>query len=169
MEKKKGISAELIIIIIIAIVIIGVIIYFNLNKEAPIEFGIVEGTTHTENTFIEDYPAYVRFASKVGLDDTITINFKKYSIKERYNEEFFETKKLAVVVLGEDTSRNYIHDISDIIYNKEKTEVTIKYVYKSDGYAGTYSKTWQTCMVVELDKNVSNVKFELDNSASVIE
>ncbi len=166
MGNKKGLSAETIIIAIVAIVIVVAIIYFSMsNKKEEFTYGTVEATTSASNTLIEDYKSYRRFLTKVGAKDEITINYKKYNILERYNEEFFNNKKLAVIVVAEDTSKEYIRDILDVTYNKEKTEATIKYEYRTAGYAGTLSRGWQTCMVVELDNTVTNVNFVLDNSS----
>lgn len=166
MEKLKG-KAEIIIIAIVAIIIIGVVIYFNIaNKKEPIVYGIAEASGSASNILIEDSKALKKFITKSGLNDEITIDYKKYSIKERYNEEFFKTKKLAIVAVSEDTSKEYIHDITDIIYNETKTEATVKYVYKTDGYKGNLSRSWVTCMIVEVDNTVTNANFVLDNSST---
>lgn len=165
MGNKKGLSAEAIIIVIVAIIVIIAIACFKMvNKKEEFTYGTVEASESAPNTFIEDYKSYRRFISKVGVNDEITINYKKYSMQEKYKEEFFNKKKLAVIVVSEDTSRNYIRDIIDVTYNNDRTEATIKYEYKIAGYAGTLSRSWQTCMVVELDNTVTNVNFVLDNS-----
>jgi hypothetical protein len=165
MGKLKG-KAEIIIIAIITIIIIGVVIYFNIaNKKEPIIYGVAEASGTVSNTFIEDSKSLKKFISKSSLNDEITIDYKKYSVKERYNEEFFKAKKLAIVAVSEDTSKEYIHDITDLIYNEERTDATVKYIYKTDGYKGKFSRSWVTCMIVEVDNTVTNVNFVLDNSS----
>lgn len=167
MENKKGLSAETIIIAIVAIIVIVAIIYFGMTgKKDSFTYGTVEAKSSAPNTFIEDYKSYRKFISKVETQDEITINYKKYSMKEKYNEDFFNSKKLGVIVVSEDTSKEYIRGIVDVIYNKERTEATVKYEYRTAGYAGTLSRSWQTCMIVELDNTVTNVNFVLDNDAS---
>lgn len=167
MENKKGLSAETIIIAIVAIVIVVAIIYFSMSsKKEEFTYGTVEAMNSASNTFLEDYRSYKRFMGKVAADDEITINYKKYSMQERYKEDFFNNKKLAVIVVAEDTSKEYIRDILDVTYNKDRTEATIKYEYRTAGYAGTLSRSWETCMIVELDSTVTNVNFVLDNNST---
>ena len=166
MDKLKG-KAEIIIIALVAVIIIGVVVYLNIaNKKEPIVYGIAEASGSASNTFIEDSKTLKRFITKSSLNDEITIDYKKYSIKERYNEEFFKTKKLAIVAVSEDTSKEYIHDITDLIYNEARTDATVKYIYKTDGYKGNLSRSWVTCMIVEVDNTVTNVNFVLDNSST---
>ena len=158
MEKLKG-KAEIIIIAIVAVIIIGVVVYLNIaNKKEPIVYGIAEASGSASNTFIEDSKTLKRFITKSSLNDEITIDYKKYSIKERYNE--------AIVAVSEDTSKEYIHDITDLIYNEARTDATVKYIYKTDGYKGNLSRSWVTCMIVEVDNTVTNVNFVLDNSST---
>lgn len=166
MENKKGLSAELIIIVLVAIAILGVVIYFGVksSKKEEIVFGNTEATSSAPNTLINDYKTYKKFISKNGVHDEITINFKKNSMKERYTEEFFNSKKLAVIVVAEDTSKDYFYDILDVTYNEDRTQATIKYLYNVGGYAGTLTRTWYECMFIELDNTVTDVNFVLDNS-----
>lgn len=166
MRNKKGLSAETIIILVVSIIVVIAIVGFKMaNKKEEFTYGTVEASESAPNTFIEDYKSYRRFISKVGADDEITINYKKYSMQDKYKEDFFNKKKLAVIVVSEDTSRNYIRDILDVTYNNDRTEATIRYEYKIAGYAGTLSRSWKTCMIVEVDNTVTNVNFVLDNSA----
>ncbi len=167
MEDKKGLSAEVIIIAIVAVIIIGVVISMAIksaNKEEII-YGTTEATSGPQENLIQDYKTYKKYISKCGVNDNITINYKKNSMKERYTEEFFETKKLAVIAVSEDTSKDYFHDITSVSYNDDKTQATIKYVYKAGGYAGTLSRSWYEWMIVELDNTVTSVNFVLDNES----
>ena len=142
MGKSKG-KAEIIIIAIITIIIIGVVIYFNIaNKKEPIIYGVAEASGTVSNTFIEDSKSLKKFISKSSLNDEITIDYKKYSVKEAF----------AYYIVG-------------FIYNEERTDATVKYIYKTDGYKGKFSRSWVTCMIVEVDNTVTNVNFVLDNSS----
>ena len=143
MEKLKG-KAEIIIIAIVAVIIIGVVVYLNIaNKKEPIVYGIAEASGSASNTFIEDSKTLKRFITKSSLNDEI-----------------------AIVAVSEDTSKEYIHDITDLIYNEARTDATVKYIYKTDGYKGNLSRSWVTCMIVEVDNTVTNVNFVLDNSST---
>lgn len=168
MESKKGLSAELIIVIIVAVIILGVVVFMGIksaNKE-EIVYGTTEATAGPQENLISDYKTYKRYIDKCKVDDTISINYKKNSMKERYTEEFFNTKKLAVVAVAEDTSKDYFHDITSVTYNEDRTQATIKYVYKIGGYAGSLSRSWFEWMVVELDNTVTSVNFVLDNEST---
>lgn len=165
MESKKGLSAEVIIIAIVVVVAIVAIIYFSLsNKKEEFVYGVAEASSESQNTLIEDYKSYKRLISKAGVDDEITIDYKKSSMKERYTEEFFNTKKLAVIVVSEDTSKDYFYKVTDVKYNEDRTQATITYVYKAEGYTGTLSRSWFDYMFVELDGTVTTVNFAVDNS-----
>lgn len=165
MEKLKG-KSEIIIIAVVALaIVIGIVIFNIVNKKEEFVYGIFEAVSPTENVLIENYKDFEKFLKKTGASGELKIDFKKYSVKERYNEEYFQNKKLAIIIVSEDSSRDYFHDVSDVIYNDSRTDVTIKYQFKTLGYAGTLSRTWQTCMVVELDNTVNNVNFVLDNSS----
>ena len=164
MEKLKG-KAEIIIIAIVAVIIIGVVVYLNIaNKKEPIVYGIAEASGSASNTFIEDSKTLKRFITKSSLNDEITIDYKKYSIKERYNEEFFNDNKLAVVVVYEDTSKDYMYSFDKLEYNDNKTEVTIKYTYKYGTFADVLSSTWYNYMFVELPSTVEHVNFQVENN-----
>lgn len=168
MGEKKGLSAEVIIAIIVAVIVVGVIIYFAVTAKPKEEvvYGLTEATTSSPNTLINDYKTYKRLVDKMGVNDEIKIDYKKNSMKQRYTEEFFQTKKLAVIVVAEDTSKDYFYDVTDVSYNKDRTQATVKYVYKVGGYAGSLSRSWYECMFVELDNTVTNVDFVLDNDSA---
>ncbi len=166
MEEKKGLSAEVIIIAIVAVIIcVAVFIAIKSSNKEEIVYGTTEATSGPQENLIEDYKTYKKYINKCGVDDNITINYKKNSMKERYTEEFFKTKKLAVIAVSEDTSKDYFHDITSVTYNDDKTQATIKYVYKAGGYAGSLSRSWYEWMIVELDNTVTSVNFELDNES----
>ena len=64
----------------------------------------------------------------------------------------------------EDTSKDYMYSIDEVVYDSAKKEATIRYTYKYTTYAGTLDRTWYDYMFVELDKNVEHVIFENHNS-----
>lgn len=163
MQEKKGLSAEIIIVLIVIIAIVGFIVYSSLNKKVEIEYGTVEGSQLVDPQLIEDYKGLKKFISKARLGDDLIINFQHYSLLERYNEEYFETKKLGAIVINEDNSRIYTHGIRDIIYNEDRTSVTVKYEHKTGDFLEKLTRSWQTCMLVELDGTVTSADFQIDN------
>lgn len=166
MKKKIELSAEIIIIVIVAVIAIVAVIYFSMsNKKETFVYGIAEANSSAPNTLIEDYKSYKRFINQIRVNDEIKIDYKKKSMKERYTEEFFNTKKLAAIVVAEDTSKDYFYDIIDVIYNEDRTQATVKYMYIVGGYAGPLTGGWYKCMMVELDNTVTNVNFVIDNDS----
>ena len=64
-----------------------------------------------------------------------------------------------MIVLYEDDSKDYLYTIDDVVYNEARTDVTIEYTYKHDGYAGTLDTAWYNYIFIELDSTVENVEF----------
>ena len=97
---------------------------------------------------------------KIGIGENLETNkYKKVNFSEQYNEEYFKEKKLAVIAVYEDDSKEYIHSVDSITYNSSKTEATINYTYKDDIYMGTLGNTWYTIMLVEIEPSVTTVNF----------
>lgn len=153
------------IIIIVAIILIAVLaLYFLVfKKDAKVEYNLTTAQSSAENTLFKDYQSFNKFISKVsGLDDTMTnkATFKKSSLAETYTEDFFKDKKLALVAVYEDTSKDYMYSIDKVEYNSNKTEATITYTYKFGTFADVLSQTWYDYMFVELEDTVENVIFQ---------
>lgn len=160
--SEKGVAKSSIVIILVAIVaVIGVFAYMALNKEEPAEYFKLTGKKSYDNKIIEEYRLFKKMAKDCSLDEEMSnaITFKRHSTLEYFNEEYFNNKNVAVLVLYEDSSKNYIYSIDKITYNEAGTEATIEYTYKTDGYAGTLGNTWYNYLLVELDKNVENVRY----------
>lgn len=162
-EMKKSTIIAIVVIVILAIVILKCTVF---KKPAKVEYNLTKSLTSYENTFFKDYASFRKFADSKNIEDTMTnkVTFKKSSFAETYTEEFFEDKKLAVVVVYEDTSKDYMYSIDKLEYNDNKTEVTIKYTYKYGTFADVLSSTWYDYMFVELPKSVEHVNFQIDNS-----
>ncbi len=162
-EMKKS---TIIAIAIIAVIIIIVLCCTVFKKESKVEYNLTKSLVSAENTFFEDYKSFKKFADSKKIEDTMTnkVTFKKLSFNETYTEEFFNDKKLAVVVVYEDTSKDYMYSIDKLEYNDDKTEVTIKYTYKYGTFADVLSSTWYDYMFVELPNTVEHVNFQVDNS-----
>ena len=101
------------------------------------------------------------------LNETMSSSttYEKHNILEYFNEEYFnENKKVAVLVIYEDNSKEFIYGINDVIYNEDRTEVTVDYHYKIGTFADTFANTWHNYMFIELEPTVQNVNFVLNNS-----
>lgn len=160
--SEKGMAKSSIVIILLAIVaIVGVFAYMVLNKVEPAEYFKLVGNKSYDNKIIEEYRIFKKMAKDCGLAEEMSnaITFKRHVALDYFNEEYFNNKNVAVLVLYEDTSKNYIYSIDKVTYNEAGTEATIEYTYKTDGYAGTLGNTWYNYLLVELDKTVENVKF----------
>lgn len=166
MENKKIAKSSIIFTIVIVLIIIGILYFIIFNKEEKIEYFTVKGTTSIQNSFIQEYKDLSKIIKKNFMEEstmTSETTFQKYNILNYFNEEFFKNKKLAIICLYEDDSKGYISSIDKVVYNKDKTEATIIYTYKNDGYAGNLTTSWNNYLLVEIDGKVQNVIFKLDN------
>lgn len=154
-------KSELVIIIIAIVAVIGIAVFFAATRQEPVEFFTVTSKTKIENTFIEDYKTFKKINKENSLKEEMTSSetYKKHNILEYFSEEYFNDKKAAVVVLYEDDSKGYIYSIDEVIYNESRTEATIKYTYRYDGYNGTLNSAWYNFLFVELDGTVTKVNF----------
>ncbi len=160
---KKSTVIAIAVIAVIVIIILSCTVF---KKEAKVEYNLTTSGVSAENTFFKDYKSFKKFADTKKVEDTMTnkVTFKKSSFAETYNEEFFNDKKLAVVVVYEDTSKDYMYSIDKLEYNDNKTEVTIKYTYKYGTFADVLSSTWYNYMFVELPSTVEHVNFQVENN-----
>ncbi len=155
------VKKEVLIVIAIVLVIVGFIIYKQVSK-VDITYAIGKGNRSHENVLIENYEQLEKFIEDTKLNSTVEINFKKNTVTDVYNEEYFKNKKLAVITLYEDTSKNYIYSVDDLKYSGN--EATITYTDKTEGYAGPLSNSWYNILLVEIKGNVNKVNFTKDNS-----
>lgn len=163
-EMKQNIIAGIVIIVLVA----GFALFNILTQKEPVEYFIVTGIKSYENSLISEYKTLKNMVKDCSLKESITSSktYEKHNILEYFNEEYFSNKKLAVVVLYEDNSKDYLYSIDDVIYNEDKTEATIKYTYKVGTFADTFATTWHNYLFVELEPTVENVNFVLDNSST---
>lgn len=163
MENNESKKTTIIIIAVIVIIAILALYFTVLKKDKKIEYTLTTASSSAENTLFKDYQSFNKFISKVGgLEDTMTnkVTFKKSSLSETYTEEFFKEKRLALVAVYEDTSKDYMYSIDKVEYNSDKTEATITYTYKYGTFADVLSRTWYDYMFVELENTVENVIFQ---------
>jgi len=155
-------KAEKIIIGIIVVAIIGVIIYFAVNNGPKFVGYRTKSKGLSENVFIEDYKTFQKTLSTYGIEESITNlnDFSKAKLSEIFNEEYFETKKVAIVATYEDTSRAYAFSIDDLKYDKTKTSAVVYYTDNPGEYLGTLKDSWYNIMLVEIDNTVTSVSFE---------
>lgn len=161
-------KSTIIAIAVIAVIVIIILCCTVFKKESKVEYNLTKSLVSSENTFFKDYKSFKKFADSKKIEDTMTnkVTFKKSSFAETYTEEFFNDKKLAVVVVYEDTSKDYMYSIDKLEYNDDKTEVTIKYTYKYGTFADVLSSTWYNYMFVELPSSVEHVNFQKDNGTN---
>ncbi len=165
MENKGIAKNSIVTIVVIIIFIIGIIFFVFLNKDKKIEYFIVKASKSSENILIEDYSTISKICKNNSINEKMEnkANFEKHNVLDYFNEDYFKEKKLALISVYEDNSKFYIYFIKDVVYNKDKTEATIKYTYKTDGAAGIFKSSWYNYMFVELNKSVEKVVFQLDN------
>lgn len=158
---KQNIIAGIVIIVLVA----GFAIFNILSQKEPVEYFSVTGQKNYGNALIDEYRILKNMVKDCGLKESMSSSttYKRHNILEYFNEEYFTNKKVAVVVLYEDNSKDYLYGINDVVYNEDKTEVTITYTYKIGTFADTFANTWYDYMFVELESTVENVNFVLDN------
>lgn len=163
-KVKQNIIAGIVIIVLVA----GFAVFNILTQKQPVEYFLVTGMKNYESSLIEEYRILKNMVKDCGLKENITSSetYEKHNILEYFNEEYFTNKKVAVVVVYEDNSKDYVYSVDDVIYNDARTEATIKYTYKVGTFADTFATTWYNYMFVELDPTVENVNFVLDNSST---
>ncbi len=152
-------SKKIIIIGVIIIAIIAIILVI-INRKPNLNYTIGRSNVGTDGVLISSKKELDDLTKKIGIGENLETNkYKKVNFSEQYNEEYFKEKKLAVIAVYEDDSKEYIHSVDSITYNSSKTEATINYTYKDDIYMGTLGNTWYTIMLVEIEPSVTTVNF----------
>ena len=158
--RENGIVKIIIAIVVIAIV--GVLFFVISNKTKELEFFKTTGIKSMSNyLLVEDAKTLKNLIKEKGISNEIisSTTYSKYSLLERYNDEYFTTGKIAIIALYEDDSKGYIQSIDEVIYNKDRTSVTINYTNRDDGYAGRLSQVWHNYFIVELENTVDKVNY----------
>ena len=160
---KHNIIAGIVIIVLVACFAI-----FNiLTEKQPVEYYTTTGIKDYGSALVEEHRIFKNMVKDCMLKETMSnsISYERENVIEYFNEEYFANKKLAVLPVYEDNSKEYIYSIDDVSYNEDKTEVTITYTYKVGTYADTFASTWYNYMFVELEPTVQDVNFVIDNNS----
>ena len=153
-------NSKKILIIGIAIIAVIIVILLLINKKPDLTYTIGTCDKGTDGILISSKKELDDLNKKISIKENLETNkYKKATLSERYNDEFFNEKKLAAVAVYEDDSKEYIHSIDEVRYDSSKTTATIKYTSKEDIYLGTLGNTWYTIMLVELDPKTTTVNF----------
>lgn len=158
--KMETNNSKKIIIIVAIIIAIIVAILLIINRKPALNYTIGKAKKGTEGILISSKKELDDLNKQININDNLeTNNYKKTTLSEKYNDEFFKNNKLAVIAVYEDDSKEYIHSIDEVKYDSNKTSATINYTYKQDIYIGTLGNSWYTVMLVELKPEVSSVNF----------
>lgn len=151
---------EKIIIIVVVIALLIVAIYFALNSGNKYVYYRTK-SGQGANTLIEDIKTLQKTASNtgIGLELEKVGDYSKLNMESIFNEEYFTTKKVALIYTYEDTSKSYMYSVDDVKYNKDKTVATIYYTDKAGEYVGPFKNSWYNCMLIELEGTVTDVSF----------
>ncbi len=158
MESKK--VGTIVVIVLIAIIAIAGIIFISGKKDKTpgIEIYIGKASKSFENKLINDYKELRKFTKESSVE-TVNKNYQAFNVLETFNEDYFKSKKIAVISVYEDNASVYEYHIDEIKYNEDKTVATINYTNKKSGYSGTLTSSWTNCMLIELEETVKNVNF----------
>lgn len=148
----------LVILGLIAIAIVGIIFMSKGKNKSSIEYYTGKASKEFEDRFIKDYKEMKKFSREITLS-ALKKDYQDFNANELFNEEYFDTKKLAIISIYEDNTAVYEYHIDKIIYNADRTLVTIEYTNKNSGYGGSLSSSWVNCMILELDSTVNDVNF----------
>lgn len=159
--NEKGIAKSTMVIIIVLLIAVLGIVFFVFNKDGKLEYFRLKGYSECEGVLIDNYKDFSKLVSDSKLDKEMESakTYKWHVVLEYFNEAFFAEKKIAVISTYEDTSKDYVFSIDEVIYNETKTSATINYTDKVGGYAGTLDTSWENYMIVELEPTVTEVKF----------
>lgn len=165
--SEKGMAKSTMIIVLLLIVV-GIVAFMFLGKEERLEYFHFKGYSGCDGLLIEDYKTFSKLAtsSRFNKEMVSSTTYERHVVLDYFNEEYFTNKKIAVISTYEDTSKEYLYSIDEVIYNDTKTAATINYTDKIGGYAGTLDTSWENFMIVELEPTVTEVKFVKANKAS---
>lgn len=105
MSKIVGkISAEMIIVLIVIIALITFLVYKNVTKPEPIVYYVAKASAQTENTLITTQFKLRKLLNEKKVEEQMQNKntFDKENILDKYTEEYFDSKKLAVISCYED-------------------------------------------------------------------
>lgn len=158
MENNR--IVPIVVIVAIAIIAIVAILFISKSTKGNVEIEYFAGIVNKEfeNKLINNYTELRKFTKELSLE-TIRKDHQNYNVLETFNEEFFKTKKIAVIGIYEDNTSDYVYQVNKINYNEDKTVAIIEYTNRFSGYNGSLASSWINCLMVELDGTVTNVNF----------
>lgn len=167
--NENGLAKSTMVIIIVLLIAVLGIVFFVFNKDEKVEYFRLKGYTKCEGVLIDNYKDFSKLASNARLNKEMESakTYKWYVVLDYFNEDFFANKKVAIISTYEDTSKDYVFSIDEVIYNETKTSATINYTDKVGGYAGTLDTTWENYMIVELEPTVTEVNFVKANKGTI--
>lgn len=158
MDKKKVIT----IVAIVLVAILAIVAIANMNGKNNDKLGLecYKGKVSKvfENKLINNYKEMKKFIKETGAS-TATKAYESYNIPEKFNEEYFQTQKVAAISIYEDNTSYYEYHVDNIKYNEDNTIATIEFTNKKSGYDGNLSSSWVNCILVELEGTVEKVDF----------
>ncbi len=158
MDSKK-IGAIVVIILIAIVAVVGIMfIGENQNKTVGIETYTGKAGKSFEEKLIKNYKEMRKFTKEASIE-VASKNYESINLLETFNEDYFKTKKIAVISIYEDNASVYEYHVDDVKYNEDKTIATIDYTNKNSGYSGTLTNSWTNCIIVELEGTVTAVNF----------
>lgn len=154
-------KSEKIIIIAVVVVAIILVLFLAFGKKGDKFIYYKTKASKGTNTLIEDMKTFEKIASNTGIKTEIekSTDFSKSQLSNVFNDEYFQSKKVAVIYTYEDTSKSYMYSVDNVEYNKEKTIATITYTDKAGEYLGPLKNSWYNCMLIELEPTVTEVSF----------
>lgn len=157
-------KAEKIIIVVVILLVIGLVAYFGFMKNAnKFQAYRTKASVNTpmDCVLISDYKTYEKLISSKSINTELTdlTTLKKSNTTEIFTEEYFETKKIAMVATYEDTSRTYYYSVDNVKYDGTKTIATVYYTDEKGEYAGTLKNSWNNIFFIELPSTVTEVNF----------
>lgn len=158
MDKKKIITIAVIVVVAI-VAIVGIMFMGGSSKEnTGIEIYTAKTSKEFDNKLIKDYKEMRKLTRELSIERA-SKNHQDYNLLETFNEDYFQTNKLAVISIYEDNTATFDYHIDEIKYNEDKTTATIEYTNIASGYDGSLTSSWINCIIVELEGTVTSVNF----------
>ena len=158
MEKNK-IMPIIVIIVIAVIAIVAIVLLNNTSKENNgLNYYVATINKDFDNKLIKNYSDFRKFTRELSITE-MKKNYQNYDALEVFNEEYFNTNKVAVLGITEDNASNYVYEINSVDYNEDKTKVTINYTLDVSGYNGSVTSSWINCFIIEVEGTVTSVEF----------
>lgn len=158
MDKKKIIT--IVIILVVAILAIFAIVSMGGKSNDKLGLECYKGKVSKDfdDKLINNYKEMRKFIKETNAE-TATKGYESYNIAEKFNEEYFQTQKVAAISIYEDNTSYYEYHVDDVKYNEDHTIATIEFTNKKSGYDGNLSASWINFLLVELEGTVEIVNF----------